>query len=55
MLGQAGACLALDFAESGRPGGFWTPATMFGDRLIERLEARAGITFKLLDRAPAAS
>ncbi len=48
MLGQAGACLALDFAESGRPGGFWTPATMFGDRLIERLEAHAGLAFELL-------
>jgi short subunit dehydrogenase-like uncharacterized protein len=49
MLGQAGACLALDFAESGRPGGFWTPATMFGDRLVERLTAHAGLAFELLE------
>jgi len=48
MLGQAGACLALDFADAGRPGGFWTPATMFGDRLIERLTAHAGLSFVLL-------
>jgi short subunit dehydrogenase-like uncharacterized protein len=49
MLGQAGACLALDYAESGRPGGFWTPATMFGDRLVERLTAHAGLAFELLE------
>ena len=48
MLGQAGACLALDFAESGRKGGFWTPATMFGDRLIERLVEHAGLTFEVV-------
>ena len=50
MLGQAGACLALDFADSRRPGGFWTPATMFGDRLIERLESHAGLKFALTER-----
>jgi short subunit dehydrogenase-like uncharacterized protein len=49
MLGQTGACLALDCADSGRPGGFWTPATMFGERLIDRLTSRAGLTFELLD------
>ncbi len=49
MLGQAGACLALDLADSGRKGGFWTPATMFGERLVERLVAHAGITFEVVD------
>jgi short subunit dehydrogenase-like uncharacterized protein len=49
MLGQAGACLAQDFAGSGRKGGFWTPATMFGDRLIERLVAHAGLTFEVIE------
>ena len=49
MLGQAGACLALDLADSGRKGGFWTPATMFGERLVERLVAHAGITFEVMD------
>jgi short subunit dehydrogenase-like uncharacterized protein len=48
MLGQAGACLALDFAETGRKGGFWTPATMFGERLVERLVAHAGLTFEVI-------
>lgn len=47
MLGQAGACLAQEFEGSGRKGGFWTPATMFGDKLIERLVAHAGLTFEV--------
>jgi short subunit dehydrogenase-like uncharacterized protein len=48
MLGQAGACLALDITKSDCPGGFWTPATIFGDRLIKRLEADAGLKFEVL-------
>jgi short subunit dehydrogenase-like uncharacterized protein len=48
MLGQAGACLALDIAKSDCPGGFWTPATIFGERLIQRLKADAGLTFEVL-------
>ena len=48
MLGQAAACLAaLDKPET--RGGFWTPATLFGDTLIEALKAHAGITFQVLD------
>jgi short subunit dehydrogenase-like uncharacterized protein len=48
MLGQAGACLALDVEKSDTPGGFWTPATIFGDRLIRRLQAHAGVSFEVL-------
>lgn len=29
------------------PGGLWTPASALGERLIERLEAHAGLTFSL--------
>jgi short subunit dehydrogenase-like uncharacterized protein len=49
MLGQAGACLALDLA--GRPpaGGFWTPATIFGDALIARMTAHSGLAFEVLE------
>ncbi|MCU1369475.1 MAG: hypothetical protein JWO77_669 [Ilumatobacteraceae bacterium] len=44
MLGEtAVAFLDLDHAEVG--GGFWTTATAFGDRLVERLEAHAGLRF----------
>ena len=46
MLGQAAACLAaLDKAE--KPGGFWTPATCFGDRLVGALKAHAGLSFQV--------
>ncbi|WP_017672766.1 saccharopine dehydrogenase NADP-binding domain-containing protein [Blastomonas sp. AAP53] len=47
MLSQAAACLALDVPDD-VPGGFWTPATILGDRLIERLQAHAGLTFEVL-------
>ena len=49
MLGQAGVCLARDIDKETTPGGFWTPATIFGDQLIERLCRDAGLTFEVLD------
>jgi len=49
MLGQAAACLAEDIPRSEVGGGFWTPATAFGDKLIARLEAHSGLTFELLE------
>jgi len=48
MLGQAGACLALDTPKAKTPGGFWTPATIFGDRLIERLVRYSGLRFEVV-------
>ncbi len=47
ILGQAGLCLAEDFPLSVKAGGFWTPATMFGEVLIDRLRKAAGLTFEL--------
>lgn len=47
MLSQAAACLARDVPDD-VPGGFWTPATILGDRLIARLQAHAGLTFAIL-------
>jgi short subunit dehydrogenase-like uncharacterized protein len=52
MLAQAAACLALDIDRSERAGGFWTPATIFGDRLIGRLTQHAGLKFEVLDDVP---
>ena len=49
MLGQAAALLALDLPKSQVGGGFWTPATIFGDVLIERLEEHADLDFNLLE------
>ncbi|MEP3421640.1 MAG: saccharopine dehydrogenase NADP-binding domain-containing protein [Erythrobacter sp.] len=48
MLSQAAVCLAND-VPADTPGGFWTPATIFGDTLITKLEDHAGLTFTLLD------
>jgi short subunit dehydrogenase-like uncharacterized protein len=49
VLGQAAAMLALDVPRSRVPGGFWTPATIFGDKLIERLTKHAGLRFEVLE------
>ena len=51
MLGEAGVCLAWDISKSDRPGGIWTPATVFGDLLIKRLRADAGLSFEVLEAA----
>lgn len=47
MLGQAAACLAKDVPDD-VPGGFWTPATLLGGKLVERLQAHAGLGFEIL-------
>ena len=49
MLGQAAACLAQDISKDKVPGGFWTPASIFGAKLITRLENHAGLTFELIE------
>lgn len=51
MLAQAAACLAQDIDPGVTGGGFWTPATAFGERLIDRLQAHAGLRFEVLDDA----
>ena len=49
MLGQVGACLALDSDSfENKEGGFWTTSTLLGDRLIERLEKDAQLKFEIL-------
>ncbi len=45
MLGET----AIALVEGAGPGGFLTPSTAFGDDLIERLRARAGLTFDVVD------
>ena len=49
ILGQAAAMLALDVPRSRVAGGFWTPATIFGDELIDRLTKHAGLRFEVLE------
>lgn len=48
MLAQAGLSLAFDVDRSQQGGGFWTTATVFDQRFIERLESRAGLKFDVL-------
>lgn len=48
MLAESGISLAKDFDGSKKPGGFWTTASMFGDKLIKRLEDHAGMTFEVI-------
>lgn len=47
-LGEAGACLAFDTPAKDFPGGFWTPASLMGERLLARLQDKAGLTFEVI-------
>lgn len=47
MLAQAGISLRRDVDEGAVGGGFWTPATVFNDKLIKRLVDHAGMNFEL--------
>ncbi|MFC3193319.1 saccharopine dehydrogenase family protein [Marinicella sediminis] len=47
IMSQAAVCLAND-VPAHTAGGFWTPATLMGDVLIDRLHQHAGLTFEVL-------
>jgi saccharopine dehydrogenase (NAD+, L-glutamate forming) len=42
--------MAYDINKYDLEGGFWTPASAMGDRLIRRLIDAAGMTFEYLER-----
>ena len=46
MLGEAALCMVEDVSRDEIGGGFWTPSTAMGDKLIKRLTSHAGLTFK---------
>lgn len=48
ILAQSGLSLAFDIDKADRGGGFWTTATVFDQRLIDRLEEHAGLSFSIL-------
>jgi short subunit dehydrogenase-like uncharacterized protein len=45
MLAESAVCLALDEIAVG--GGFWTPSTAMGAKLLRRLTDNAGLSFKI--------
>lgn len=47
MLAQAGISLRRDVDKGKVGGGFWTPATVFDDKLITRLISNAGMSFEI--------
>lgn len=49
ILAQAGLSLAFDISKEEKGGGFWTPASVFDDRFIERVREKAGLTFEVLE------
>ncbi len=49
ILAQAGLCLTLDKPKSTFPGGFWTPASLLGQDLIQRLIDYGGLTFEVVE------
>lgn len=48
MLAETGALLAQGGGGTNM-GGFWTPATLLGDQLLEALQKRAGLTFQVTE------
>lgn len=49
MLTQSALCLAQDISQDEVAGGFWTPASAMGDKLMQRLEDYAGLSFEVVD------
>lgn len=47
MIAESAMCLVRDVGRDATPGGVWTPGAALGDKLIERLEANAGLRFAL--------
>lgn len=48
MLTEAALCLSQDISIDEVKGGFWTPASAMGNKLIDRLQSSAGLTFEVL-------
>ena len=49
MISEVAICLAREISAEDVHGGFWTPATAMGTRLIKRLEDNAGLTFSVVE------
>jgi len=49
MISESAICLGDEISRDEVPGGFWTPASAMGTKLIERLVRNAGLTFGMID------
>ena len=47
MIAESAVCLARN--ELDTDGGFWTPASAMKDKLLDRLQANAGLTFEIIE------
>lgn len=45
MLAESGICLAQEISKTDKPGGFWTTASIFSDKLIQRLHSHGQMKF----------
>ena len=55
MIVESALCLAEDSAQIPVGGGSWTPASAFGDLLLDRVTAHAGLSFELEEQPVGAS
>jgi saccharopine dehydrogenase (NAD+, L-glutamate forming) len=47
MIAESAICLAREVSHEAVGGGFWTTASAMGNPPMGRLQAKAGLTFKL--------
>ncbi len=47
LIAESALCLIREVSRSATPGGVWTSAAAMGTALLERLHARAGLTFEM--------
>lgn len=49
MISECALCLLHDIDRQQTPGGVWTPGAAMGQAVIDRLQAKAGLTFSIED------
>lgn len=55
MIAESALCLAEDVSREQTGGGVWTPGAALGRKLVARLEAKAGMTFRIESKDAAGS
>jgi short subunit dehydrogenase-like uncharacterized protein len=49
IIAECGLCLVQEVDKRSTAGGVWTPGAAMGMRLVERLHAKAGLSFELMN------